>query len=126
MRRLIRLVLVLRQLQPAGFAGDGGGGADLVQVVSLLDALAPEHVVQASNQQRPGKDAADADRYNTRNNQIKFQYYETRTRTYYTNLPRLTASPMMKEDTRMVKTKVSGMDMARNTGPLLAIVHICM
>ena len=65
-------------------------------------------------------------KYNTRNNQMKVQYYETRTRTYCTNLPRLTASPMMKEDTRMVKMKVSGMDMARNTGPLLAIVHICM
>ena len=57
---------------------------------------------------------------------MKVQYYETRTRTYCTNLPRLTASPMMKEDTRMVKMKVSGMDMARNTGPLLAIAHICM
>jgi len=33
---------------------------------------------------------------------------------------------MMEEEMTMVNTKVSGIDMARNTGPLLAIVHICM
>ena len=48
-------VLRRRQLQP-GLAG--GGGADLGQVVSLLDALPPEHVVQAPHQEYSGKDAA--------------------------------------------------------------------
>ena len=58
-----RLVVLRRrrQLQP-GLAA--GGGADLGQVVSLLDALPPEHVVQASHQQHTGKDAARA-RFNT-------------------------------------------------------------
>lgn len=48
-------VLLLRKLQP-GFVA--AGGADLGQVVALLDALPPEHVVQASHQQYTGEDAA--------------------------------------------------------------------
>lgn len=50
--------IIVRRLVLPGFSRRA---ADLVHqavVVSLLDALAPEHIVQASNQQRPGKDAA--------------------------------------------------------------------
>jgi hypothetical protein len=47
--------------------------------------------------------------------------HQTSGRTY---LPRLTASPRMKEE--IVKIIVSGIDMVRNTGPLFAIVQNCM
>jgi hypothetical protein len=49
--------------------------------------------------------------------------HQTSGRTY---LPRLTASPRMKEDMMIVKIIVSGIDMVRNTGPLFAIVQNCM
>ena len=45
-------------LSPNGGKPNGANNADLGQVVSLLDALSPEHVVQASHHQDPGKDAA--------------------------------------------------------------------
>ena len=51
-------------LSPNGGKPNGANNADLGQVVSLLDALPPEHVVQASHQQHTGKDAARA-RFNT-------------------------------------------------------------
>ena len=40
-------------------------------------------------------------------------------------LPRLTSSPSRNEAMAMVKTRLSGIDMDRNTGPFFSITQIC-
>lgn len=40
-------------------------------------------------------------------------------------LPRLTSSPSRNEAIAMVKTRLSGIDMDRNTGPFFSITQIC-
>ena len=40
-------------------------------------------------------------------------------------LPMLTSSPKRNEAMTMVKTRLSGIDMDRNTGPFFSITQIC-